>query len=612
MPSALPNNPSLLGRMVGVLAGKMGGKDGQTTANDRIARLGMSERQQVLNRLWAVYKCAQYDHRKLDWNGQEVVGGLDAEVIATQGFVPPGFFNAGNASQPLPLKFRRPTAAYALVTVIVDRFTGLLFSEQQHPEIKVDGDPATEDFLHAVSDVARLWQQMILARTYGGAMGSVAIGFQFIEGKPVIEVHDPRWVFPQFSEHGSTSLISLEKRYRYPKEERDPATGRWETKEYWYRRVIDEQSDVLYAPAPVDKGEEPTWVEAKRVDHGFGFCPVVWVQNLPVQEIEDGDTDCPRPVYDTVEAIDTLVAQANRAILANCDPRLVLTTKAEMGEVNLAPDKALRLPEGDAKFLEVQATGPKAALELATQLRANTLEMSQCVLEHPDVAAKTATEIERMYQSMLSKADKLREQYGQKGILPLLEMMYRAATVLSQPRPIPAPEPALEGNVVPLQAGAGAPHQEGDGQQSGQEQMDGIMVDKPGYVRGQIVLPPRYEEGLDGTKVAVERVPGTGGTITLKWPGYFQPTLQDVQLASTAATGAKAGGLIDDETAISFVAPYFKVEDKADLVKKVRAAAAQESANMMAMMASSTQGAGEEPGAAPGGEAPAPPPGSPG
>jgi hypothetical protein len=615
--------------MAGVLAGKggLGGKDRGAAAMDRIARLGMSERQQELNRLWSVYRCAHYKHRKVDWDGKQATDAFNDEVISTQGFMPPGFVDGSGAS--LPLKYRKPTAPYALVKVIVDRFTGLLFSEGQHPEIKVDGDPATEDWLRALADSTRIWQQMIQARQYGGSMGSTAIGFQFVNGKPAIEVHDPRWCFPEFDEHGSTTLIKLEKRYRYPKEERDPETGKWETKEYWYRRIIDANSDVLFEPAPVDDGEEPQWQEARRADHNFGFCPIVWVQNIPVQDDVDGDPDCPESVYDMVSSIDSLVSQAQRALIANCDPQLVLTTKAELADVQMGRDRALRVPDGSASFLEITATGPKAALELAEQLRGMALEVAQCVLEHQAVSGgKTATEVERNMQSMFSKADIYREQYGQKAVIPVLEMAWRAAQALSKPRLLPqAPPPpqglpqaaiAAPGATLGAEAqapaggtppGPGTPPAAPQGAPAapGMEANDGMLHQFATMTRGVVQLPPRYVKDELGVMQAVERELGTGGTIQLQWPDYIQPSLQDVQIAATAAAAALQGGLIDDETAIGFVAAYFKAEDKNDLVEKVRANGAQQQADLMAQMASANQPENPNPKAAPGALLPAAP-----
>lgn len=568
MPPPQGSTPGLLQRFTKALGGALGSQDRPKEASQRIARLGMSKRQQELNFRWACYRGEQYENRKLDWNGRECLDKLSHEVVASQGYIPPGFYDASRqTADAFPLKFRRPTAPYALPTLITNRFTGLLFSEKSHPEIRVDGSEATQDWLRAVAESSRLWAVMMQARTYGGAMGSVAVGFQFINGQPVVEAMDPRWLTPTFKP-GTRVLEAIESRYQYVLEQVSQETGHWEEVAYWYRRRITEQEDTLFAPAPVGRGEEPEWVVAKSVEHGLGFCPVVWIQNQPVggEGNWDGEPDMPGPALDNVEAIDSLTAQGIRAILANMDPQLVLTTKAEMGEVRLGLDNALRVPDGDAKFLEISASAPKAGMELAAELRSRTLEMSECVLDNPDRNTPTATEVEKAYEAMHAKAGRLREQYGMHGIVPLLEMVWRAATTLARPRVVEAPAP---------------------------EAMEGVITTAK-LSRSVVVLPPRYEEAPDGSLVAIEREPGEGGTITLVWPDWTEPSLQDTSTAVTAAAGAKAAGLIDDETGVNFLAPHFKVQDKAGLVARVRAGAAAREAEMLAMMASSSTAAPEE------------------
>lgn len=554
MASGMPSTPSLIGKMLNAVSNKVGpgvgGADAGANPMDRLARLGMSQRQQNLNRLWAWYRCSNYQARSMDWDGRKVLEPLDIEAIASRGFIPPGFVDSG---QSMPIKFRRPSAPYALVKVIVDRFTGLLFSEHQHPDVDVEGDWQTEEYLRGLADVSRLWQTMIRARSMGGAMGTACVGFQFVEGKPVIEVHDPRWVKPDFIDRATFKLRSIDKRYMYPEEVRDPATGRYETVNFWYRRYIDEQKDILFKPCEVGTGQEPAWEVAREVQHGFGFCPVVWTQNLPVEDDIDGDSDC-HGVYDMVEAIDALIAQANRGIIANCDPTLVITSKAELGsEIRKGSDNAIKMPEGNVHYLEMSGSGPKAALDLAETLRKYVLEVAQCVLEHPDTGGKTATEIERSYASMLAKADVLREQYGERCVKPLLEMMLKAARTLEEPRP----------------------------QMVEQMGPDGQPVQQQVLLRQKLTLPPVYEKDEAGQQVVRERVMGPGGTLTLKWPGYFQPALGDVNQAVQAAVGALSGGIVDDETAVKFIAPYFKVDDAMALVDKVRAAKEQASGGAM-------------------------------
>jgi hypothetical protein len=135
---------------------------------------------------------------------------------------------------------------------------------------------------------------------------------------------------------------------------------------------------------------------------------------------------------------------------------------------------------------------------------------------------------------------------------------------------------------------------------------DGVVgaAPAPSIVRGSVTVPPKYEKNALGQVVATERLPGTGGTISLKWPGYFQPSLDDVNKAATAAVAAMTGGIIDDETAVKFIAPYFKVEDKDGLLEKVRAGAAQAQADLTAQM---TGGGEPDPFADPNAPAPAEP-----
>lgn len=497
--------------------------------NEKVARLGMTPRQQELNRLWSWYRCSVYDARKIDWDGKESVSKLDAEAIATAGFIPPGFYDAGAT---FPLKFRKPSAPYNLVKVIVDRFTGLLFSEHSHPNFRVAGDPDTEDFVQALADESRLWQTAILTRTVGGAIGSVAVGFQFVDGKPIIEVHDPRWCNPKFKDPITMKLDALEIRYMRPQEVL--IGGRWEEENYWYRRVITEMEDIVYEPAAVGDGAEPIWKIKTRAVHGFGFCPVVWVQNLPTIDDIDGDSDC-LGIYELVEAIDALLSQSFRGVLANCDPTPVIVEDQDIGEIKKGSDNAIKVTKGGNFFYaELRGDGAKTAREFARELRDYALEVAQCVLDSSQKNESqnntTATEIERRYSSMMSKADKLREQYGQKCFLPLMQMMVNVCRKLYSPR---------------------------------------LDEENQTIVREYITLPPRVVLQDDGSSVSVERRIGAGGVLSLQWPPYFKPTLSDAETSVRASSSAVSSGLIDKEHALKFIASHFGIEDVAALLKKL-------------------------------------------
>lgn len=530
-----------LGSLVQKLAGtgSLGTKESQNQINARVARLGMTPRQQELNWLWAWYRTQHYETRRCDWDGKQNLDAVEHEAVATAGFLPPGFYDAGAT---LPIKFRRPKAPYALPKVIVDRFTGLLFSERHHPQIRVEGDADTEDFIAALVEESRLWAAMIQARTHGGGMGTACIGFQFVDGKPEVEVHDPRWVTPTFVDRTKRRLRSVEIRYMYTEEVKDPETGIVAPMDFWHRRIINTQKDVLFAKAPVGDGSEPEWAVEKEVEHGFDFCPVYWVQNLPVQDDVDGDPDC-QGVYEIIESMDALLSQAMKGTISNCDPTVVITTKEALGEIRKGSDNCIKVPDGSASYMEMSGSGIERAMEQVEVLRRFALEVAQCVLEHPDQSKKTATEIERSFASMLAKADVMREQYGEKGIKLMISDMVTVA----------------------------------------RKRGEATAIAGEGVVRQFVTLPPKTIKTPEGT-VQVPRKLGPGGVLKLQWPHYFEPVLTDINLATTSAAHAKVSGLIDNEHASKFVAEYFMVEDVQAMLKKIKAEADAREDEMAAKM----------------------------
>jgi hypothetical protein len=484
-----------------------------------------------MNHLWSYYMCQQYAERRIDWDGSDHLEPLEKVAISSGRQMPPGFFDANGQSA--PIKFRRPSAPYHLTKVIVDRFTSLLFSEKRHPKLTIEADPISEDFVDTIAEEGRLWPTMMQARTFGGATGSVAVGFQFLNGRPYFEVHDPRWVFPYFADRSTLELSALEKRYVFYHEVYDKEDERYVSVPFWYRRVIDDEIDTIFKPAIVGDGEEPEWVVERTVKHNFGFVPVVWIQNLPVVGDIDGLPDA-HGTLDMMEAMDTLNAQAQRGVIANCDPTLVISSEAEMSSVKTGSGAAIHIPSGTVTYLELGGSGPKSARELSQEYRTMVLEVAQCFLEGDQTSgAMTATEVNRRYSSMLAKADILREQYGERGVKPLLRKVMAASKIM---------------------------------QKGG--------IDAAGNIQRFILdLPPKVIKPATETSRAQlrERKLGAGPyRVSLDWPHYFEPSMADVQAAVGAAAAAKTSTLVDDEHATKFVAEYFHVEDIGAMLAKLK------------------------------------------
>jgi hypothetical protein len=277
--------------------------------------------------------------------------------------------------------------------------------------------------------------------------------------------------------------------------------------------------------------------------HGLGEVPVVWCQNTPTQDDADGDSDV-HGVLEMLHAIDQLLAQAQIGTIANADPTLVISTDA-----NLPPDLAkgsrapIQLPSsGKAQYLELQGIGAKAATELADLYRKRVLEACHCVLEDgSDGKERTATEVERSYAAMIARTDVLREQWGEVGLKPLLCKMLRAIRTVEQ----------------------------------------GRMGEDGRVVRGVVTIPPHIDRNAEGRIVAKRpREIGSGEVIELVWPAYFEPTIADADVAVKTAAAALAGKLVDQEAAVSYVAPYFHVADAKAMSDRIR----NEEAKQMALV----------------------------
>lgn len=497
----------------------------------------LSERQQALDILYRYYRCSNYEGRKTDWDGRPAMDKIETDFVATSGSIPAGFYDAGQTSE-VPLRFRKPSAPFYMARVIVRRFTSLLFSQKRHPKINCD-DPRTEDWLNGFAEQTRLWAQMQMARNYGGAMGSVCIGAKIVDSKPFVEVHDPRWCHPEFSDRDELTVSRLEKRYQFSEEILDPYTGERVEVWFWYRRVIDEKSDTVWPRVAVQTADEPDWEaeEFQRVDHGFGFAPVVWIQNMPVQDAVDGDPDC-LGIFDTVEQIDRLWSQAARGTVANCDPTLKIASDAEFSQIRKGSGNALQVERGaDIGYLEMTGGGIESAMTIAEKLEDRACMIARVELKtNFDGPARTEEEVEKNYSNMVEQADEFREQYGERGVKKLLEMVLRIA-----------------------------------------RSSERTWIDRTGEVptltRSSIKLPKkRVQDEMTGAVMWVSREIGSGEQIELSWPQYFVPSLKAVSDAVTAAGSAKQFGLVAGETATKFVAEYFQVED----VKAENAAAQAE------------------------------------
>jgi hypothetical protein len=513
------------------------------------AVLGETRRFKQIERYQAFYDTTQYNHLKLDWWGMNAD---NLETVSPEILVPNGFTQPAMS---MSVRGKRPTAPYHLCKAVVDRFTGLLFGETRKPKLTVEGDPDTEQFLLAAMEQMRFTAKMREARTIGGSCGSVLVTAHVREGKFSLEVHNPKHLQIMWKDRRTFTPAAVLKSYRYPVEvdhyDKQGNVDGTEIVDFLYRRIITSEHDIVYKPVQLTDDASFEWEVEDQVEHNLGFFPGVWIQNLPVTESEDGHPDC-HGSWQNFDTMDRIISQINQAILANLDPTLVLGVDPKVmasqgGSVRTGSAGALNVgPGGTANFLEITGSGVKAGQEFFDRLKQNTLDVVRCVMVDPQTisgAAQSAKAIEYIYAPMLEKSDDLRAQYGDLGMIPLLLIVEKMAR-------------HLLGQEFPLEpdAATGAPR----------------------VLKNAFKLPPRkLPDGTMGQQTL-----GPGGYLALQWGPYFQPTVDDDQKVIGNIVAAKAGGLIDQETAVKSAAPVFDVRDVAGMEARI---AEQQKAEMDSM-----------------------------
>jgi hypothetical protein len=263
-----------------------------------------------------------------------------------------------------------------------------------------------------------------------------------------------------------------------------------------------------------------------------------------------------------LEAVDQLLAEIWYGTVSNCDPTLNIVTDMENpGTVRKGSDNALFLgPSSTAQYLELSGSGPTIGITVLEKLEERIYRLCQCVPDQilfQNNGEKTAMEIERIFHSMIEKADSLREQYG-PAIIRICQKVLKAVRTVEGIREV--------------------------------QNEDGSVR----RIRYRVYVPKRVIAQPDGDQVTIPRVVGNGQVCELQWPHYFKPTFTDIETAQRIATTGKDSEVLTKETAIK----YWMGLTELDPLKEIHALKkAEEDAAMSAD--TGEEGAEGEEGAAP-------------
>lgn len=465
----------------------------------RIAAPMREERERMLAAREAMYRGEQYQGRGLA----------------------PSWDKAPIGGRRVPLRLQRPSVQYDLPKLSVRRVTSLLFGEGRHPtiafELRDEGaedsaqDTASEtiekDVAKWLSDIAEkgeLWRKALLWARLSLAMGSGCFVWSVVDGDVEFRVLRSLHCTPTFDKRRPGRLVALDLRYRFPREVEERGAVR--VVDHWHRETWTPEAHTVFVEVPCQPGKEPAWIVDEEVQHGLGCVPAVWVR--PFDDADEGAFDGESmftDIEDMVEDIDRVLSQKSRALRYNLDPTRVWfgLTETDEAKVRNADGPAVSVSsktEGaDVTQLELNGSSLEVAESHANAQRARALETLRIVSPDPD--------------KLLAAANSGRA----------LEILY-------------APMLELAGE---LRTAFGA----------AVKQLFGQILDAargPLAARGALTLQP-------------PALPA--GAVCLHWGRYFAPTSLDQQTATTVATGAVSGGLLDRESATRWLCRELGISD---------------------------------------------------
>lgn len=404
------------------------------------------------------------------------------------------------AGEYIPVAERAPSVRYGICRMVVEDSIALLFGDCHFPAIQCDDEPTVEAIKSLTKEI-HLDLTMTDAGTRG-SVGSVALLLRLLKQRVFVDVFDTMFLTPSYDPEEPDRLLSVVEKYRVKGS--DLAAQGYAIpndtmgSDYWFSRTWDEQEETWFLPQLVTDDGVPARDGERSVSHKLGFCPWVWIKNLPGGKGVDGECTF-RGAIDTQIEAEYQLSLGSRALKYSASPTLMVKDPSGNGQGSLAAGDAIFVDkDGDAKWLEINGTAAEATLEYARALREIALESIHGNRSNADKlsAAQSGRALELLHQPLIWLADKLRLTYGECGLLPLYRMIVKA----SQTYPI-----KVAGKAVKLSSSA---------------------------------------------------------ELSLSWPKWFPATSADRSADAGTLTTLTNGGLLSKGTAIKQLAPIYDIADE--------------------------------------------------
>jgi hypothetical protein len=257
---------------------------------------------------------------------------LLAYTDSTQYAGRPDWWTGG--SKRVPLRERAPCIIYPLPKNAALEAVRFTFGEGRFPKIVVRAEEAdtavggfglskddAEALQRGVADIIEQAQLKVGLRTLllGGLTACTAVAILSVrDGRLCADYARALDCIPTFKRPGdpTSPVVALTWTYQYASERPDERTGEPTSVQCYFRRDITATEVVDYEPAEVVQGQRPTWRESLREAHGFSFCPVVWIRNLPNEHRGDIDgTSLLDGLFEEFDSLNLALSQRHRGIM---------------------------------------------------------------------------------------------------------------------------------------------------------------------------------------------------------------------------------------------------------------------------------------------------------
>lgn len=412
---------------------------------------------------------------------------------------------------PIPLSQRKPKQIMGLPRAMVNTVTSFLFSRGRFPDIRADG--GKKNAQEMIGQLVRQTKIMKAAKktaVLGNIVGTVFWTFSVYNGRFSLKTYNAKVCFATFSNEDSDEPIEVKVIYKYKDDD-----GKWK----WYRKDFTQNEVILYDTPEWIADEFPKFNVVEVNQHDLGFVPGVWIKNLEADLPFDGSSNDGQGLFEAdsilrgCDSINYMVSQLDRALHNNLDPQLILTGITQM-DFDKPLQRSVKVPwmlgkEGKADLLEATGVTFDKAQAYIKERTVEILRDARVILIDPssiDIKADSSKALERLFAPMLAQVDEERVNYGDEGMAPLFSKMLRATHILQS-----------QGFKV-----QGAPHGE-------------IETDE----------------------------------VSLSWGNFFDPTDQELRENLDRAVQAVSANLLSEDTAVSYVASDFSIQDVESEKKKI-------------------------------------------